>query len=465
MADILVVDDDNALCEMLVEHLKRSGHSADGATTLTAGLEKSQSGNFDVIFLDVQMPDGNGLDYIPRFKAVSSGPEVIIITGKGDADGAIQAISSGAWSYIGKPHVVKDLVLHLTRALQYREEKKRIQVVPIALKRDNIIGSSPQITACLDQIAQAASCDASVLITGETGTGKEIFAQAVHENSSRAKGNFVVVDCASLPENLIESTLFGHAKGAFTGADVAREGLIKHADGGTLFLDEVGELPLALQKRFLRVLQEHSYRPVGESKEITSNFRVIAATNRNLDESIHSGAFRNDLLFRLQAIWIKLPPLRDRIKDIRDLTTFYVEKLCNRYGLEVKGISPDFVGALCLHDWPGNVRELFQTLENVIAYAIQHQTLFAKHLPEYLRILQAQSGIKSASPDLTSLPGKKEGSVFPEWKVYKNNFEEKYVQQLMLHANGKMKSACEISGLSRTRLYQLVKKYDPGRLT
>ncbi len=466
MAEILVVDDDKVLGEMLVEHIERSGHSANGEITLTGGLHKAESGEYDVVFLDVQMPDGNGLDYISKFKAVPSRPEVIIITGKGDPDGAVQAISNGAWSYIKKPHVIRDLMLHLMRVLQYRAEKERIKVVPIALKRENIIGSSPQITECLNKVAQAASCDASTLITGTTGTGKEIFAHAIHENSNRNKGNFVIVDCASLPENLIESTLFGHAKGAFTGADKAREGLIKHADGGTLFLDEVGELPIGLQKRFLRVLQEHIYRPVGELKEVKSNFRVIAATNRNLDEGIIAGTFRNDLLFRLQGIKIELPPLKERIKDIRELTIFYIEKLCNRYGLEVKGVAPDFIGALCLYDWPGNVRELFQTLENVIAYAIQHQTLFSKHIHEHLRILQAQSGINQLSPDFTKLSHETiDASACPPWKEYKSDFEEKYVQKLMLHANGKIKNACQISGLSRTRLYQLLKKYDPARIS
>jgi len=292
MADVLVVDDDQVLCGMLTEHLRRSGHRAQGAVTLTDGLHQAREHAYDVIFLDVQMPDGNGLDFLPGFKAVSSAPEVIIITGKGDPDGAQQAISSGAWSYIEKPNVVRELLLHLTRALEYRVEKQRIRPVPVALKRGSIIGSSPLLLACLDQVARAAACDTSVLLTGETGTGKEIFARAIHDNSQRAAGNFVVVDCAALPETLIESTLFGHARGAFTGADKARDGLIKHADGGTLFLDEIGELPVALQKAFLRVLQEHQYRPVGDTREIKSDFRVVAATNRNLEEGVNSGIFR-----------------------------------------------------------------------------------------------------------------------------------------------------------------------------
>ncbi|MDD3619544.1 MAG: sigma-54 dependent transcriptional regulator [Desulfobulbaceae bacterium] len=458
-AHILVVDDDQQLCGMLVEHLRRSGYEAVGVNTLRDGIKLARSHVCDVIFLDVQMPDGNGLDHLSRFKNVPSAPEVIIITGKGDPNGAQQAISSGAWSYIEKPHVVRDLLLHLTRALQYREEKKRIKTVPVALKRDNIIGSSPQIKVCLDQTAKAAGCDASVLITGETGTGKEIFARAIHENSHRAGGRFVVVDCATMPENLIESTLFGYTKGAFTGADLSRDGLIKHADGGTLFLDEIGELPLSMQKAFLRVLQEHSYRPVGGTTEMKSNFRVIAATNRDLTERVQNGNFRSDLFFRLQGIRIELPPLRERIEDIKELTIHYVEQLCGRYGLQSKGIAPDFIGALSTYHWPGNVRELFQVLEHVLAQAADHPTLFARHLPDHLRVLQAQAGIQASPGGGPAAPAPQAGNTFLPWREYKRHLEKSYIRDLLLHAGGNVTKACRTSGLSRTRLYQLMKKY------
>ena len=461
MADVLVVDDDQVLCGMLTEHLRRSGHLAGGAVTLTDGLRQAREHAYDVVFLDVQMPDGCGLDFLPGFKAVPSAPEVIIITGKGDPDGAQQAIASGAWSYIEKPHVVRELLLHLTRALEYRAEKQRIRPVPVALKRSGIIGGSPLLLACLDQVARAAACDTSVLLTGETGTGKEIFARAIHDNSQRAAGNFVVVDCAALPETLIESTLFGHARGAFTGADKARDGLIKHADGGTLFLDEIGELPVALQKAFLRVLQEHQYRPVGDTREIKSDFRVVAATNRNLEEGVSSGIFRSDLLFRLQGIWIQLPPLRDRQGDIKELTTYYLEKLCLRHGIETKGIAPDFTSALATYSWPGNVRELFQVLEQVFANAINHHTLFACHLPEHLRVLQAQAAIRTSSAGLlTPCPNRSDNEVPPPWSKYKSAAEEAYLRRLMDHTRGRITDACRISGLSRTRLYQLLKKHE-----
>ena len=457
---VLVVDDDQALCGMLVEHLRRADFLSEGANTLARGLQLAGRNGYDVVFLDVQMPDGNGLDFLPQFKAVISSPEVIIITGKGDPNGAQQAISSGAWSYIEKPNVIRDLMLHLTRALQYREEKKRIKTVPVLLKRDNIIGSSRKITSCLDQIAAAAAGDASVLITGETGTGKEIFAQAIHDNSPRAAGNFVVVDCAALPGTLIESTLFGHVRGAFTGADQAKEGLVRHADGGTLFLDEVGELPLSLQKAFLRVLQEHRYRPVGGTSEIRSNFRVVAATNRDLEAEVRNGEFRNDLLFRLQGITIHLPPLRERMGDIRELTAYYTEKLWQRYSLPGKGIAPDFISALATYHWPGNVRELFQVLERACAYAGDHPTLFVRHLPEQIRILEAQAGISTEDNDTFPLPAAIDNDDFPDWRNYKDTIEKEYLRRLLDHSGGVITVASRVSGLSRTRLYQMIKKFE-----
>ena len=292
MADILILDDDKSLCSMLCEEMSRKGHLPEPHYTLASGIEAAQRKNFDVVLLDVELPDGDGLEYIPRFKRCGSDPEIIIITGQGEADGAERAIISGAWSYIEKPHVIRELDLHLTRALQFRDEKKKITRVPVSLKREKIIGSSDEINRCLDQVARAAASDVSVLINGATGTGKELFAKAIHENSARSGENFVIVDCAALPETLIESTLFGHVKGAFTGADKSQEGLVKHAHRGTLFLDEVGELPLSIQKTFLRLLQEHEYRPVGSSRHQSSDFRLVAATNRDLNSMVKEGNFQ-----------------------------------------------------------------------------------------------------------------------------------------------------------------------------
>ncbi len=454
MADILIIDDDQTLAKMLVGQMMSVGHEAEAANTLTEGLEKISRSSFDVILLDVQLPDGNGLEYLGRFKNAASSPEVIIITGQGEADGAEKAVISGAWSYIEKPHVIRELPLQLTRALQYRQEKMKVNEVPIALKRKKIIGSSPVINKCLDQVARAASCDVAVLITGATGTGKELFAKAIHENSSRSQKNFVVVDCAALPETLIESTLFGHVKGAFTGAEKRQDGLVKHADGGTLFLDEVGELPLSIQKTFLRLLQEHEYRPVGSSRHQYSDFRLVAATNRNLDECVAQNLFREDLLFRLQATTIELPPLVERRDDIRELATHFITTLCERYGLETKGVAPDFIEALMGYKWPGNVRELYQTMEQVFTASFLGPTCFSIHLPEKFRVHQARAGFEPQE-QVEKIP-----LTLPSWREYKDLCEKSYVQKLKLVAEDNVSKGCRISGLSRTRLYQLLQKYD-----
>ncbi len=459
MAKIFIIDDDITLQEMLTTHLQRSGHHTDCAATLAEGMRQVAAGNYDVIFLDVQLPDGNGLDSMAELKTAASSPEVIIITGKGDVDGAEKAITSGAWAYIEKPNVIRELLLHLTRALQYRREKHRKITIPMVLRRDHIVGSSSLLTTCLDHVAQAASSDASVLITGETGTGKELFAKAINENSRRAAGNFITVDCAALPETLIESTLFGHEKGAFTGAESSREGLVQLADSGTLFLDEIGELPLQIQKKFLRLLQEHVFRPVGSTQEKRSDFRVIAATNVDIHSCVARGSFRKDLLYRLNAFSCSPPPLRKRKEDIKALVRYFLAQICDRSNIQCKGIDPDFIAHLMSYDWPGNIRELQQTLEQVVACAVGVPTLFANHLPEHFRINHAKSRMKPAGSPAAFIPMASVAPVPLSWQEHKQNCEQQYIKNLMQHTEGNITLACSISKLSRTRLYQLREKY------
>lgn len=458
MAKILVIDDDRLLTAMLVEQLAVDGHEAAAAHSLQEGLALLHRLPVEVVLLDVQLPDGNGLEHIPAIASCPGCPEVIIITGQGEADGAEKAVLSGAWSYIEKPFVIRELPLHLTRVLQYRREKLKVSTVPVALKRERIVGNSPAIRRCLDQVARAAASDVSVLVHGATGTGKELFARAIHDNSARAGRNFVVVDCAALPETLIESTLFGHVKGAFTSADCAQDGLVKHAHCGTLFLDEVGELPLAIQKTFLRLLQEHEYRPVGATSHQYSDFRVVAATNRNLEECVARGAFREDLLFRLQAYVIDLPELRARKEDIPELVLHCIARLCQRYGMEIKGVAGDFIEALTAGDWPGNVRELYQTIEQVFTNPLLGPTCFAIHLPQKFRVQQARAQVRGGGGTAAAVSGP--GSVaLPDWAAYKNSCELEYLRRLKVAANGKVTEAARLSGISRTRLYQLLLKH------
>lgn len=459
MANILIVDDDEILSSMLKRRLTSGGHEAICTHTLASGMNVACEGMFDVVFLDVKLPDGNGLEQLPYFSNVDSKPEVIIITGAGDRSGAELAIKSGAWSYLEKPHVIRDLLLPLTRALEFREQKQSTSTVKVVLKRKQIIGESPALIACLDQLANAATGESSVLITGETGTGKELFARAVHENSNRSGQPFIVVDCASLPETLIESTLFGHTKGAYTGAEKAEEGLIKLADGGTLFLDEIGELPFDLQKRFLRVIQEGKYRPVGSLTEVSSNFRVVAATNRNLEKMSQIGAFRDDLMFRLRSFHIHLPPLRERTEDIPPLAQHIISQLCDRLQIDYKSLTAEFIAHIKAYSWPGNVRELYQLLEEVCTRAHLHHTLFAYHLPDHMRINLAHSRLKNTFGDSTERQYRQNSTSKPlQWKEHKVVSEKEYLIHLMAYSSENIQEACEVSGISRARIYQLLKR-------
>ncbi len=389
MAEVLIIDDDRQMCKLLASRIRFIGHNAVQASTLSEGLAHAETGAFDVVFLDVYMPDGNGLESVPALRKTPSRPEIIIITGRGDRDGAETAISSGAWDYVQKGDSLQDMILPLSRALQYREEKAG-QKPPVLLKRDGIIGDSAVIQDCFQRLSHIAASEASVHITGETGTGKEVFARAVHDNSPRSGNSFVVVDCASIPDHLVESILFGNTKGAFTGAHQSREGLLKQADGGTLFLDEVGELPLAIQKSFLRALQERRFRPVGAPGEVSSDFRLISATNCKLEEMVENGQFRKDLLYRLRSQEIELPPLRKRQGDIRLLTLHHLHLLGEKQGVGTKGVSEDFWQALEVYDWPGNIRELINVLEGALLSAADAPTIFARHLPTQIRVSAAR---------------------------------------------------------------------------
>jgi two-component system, NtrC family, response regulator len=468
MARILIIDDEETMCQSLSLVAKRSGHEAACAETIAAGLDKATAETFDVIFLDVRMPDGNGLDLLPRLAQAPSRPEIIIMTGFGDARGAELAINSGAWDYIEKGSSVKDITLSLARALEYRKQKTAMgsKSSVVALKRENIVGNSPKLNACLDLVASAAGSEASVLILGETGSGKELFARALHQNSKRADQPFVVADCASLPENLVESLLFGHEKGAFTGAERARDGLFSEANRGTLFLDEVGELPLATQKAFLRVLQEHRFRPVGSNREIESDFRLVAATNRNLEQMVQSGQFRSDLLFRISSFVIELPPLRERKEDIKELARYYMDRFCERYGLSPKGSCPDFMETLLAYTWPGNIREFINTIERTVVAAREAPVLFAQHLPTPIRIQVAQSGVSQHKPEQVQRVLLSPGEL-PKLNEFRENVytqaEKQYLTDLMTLANKDIPEACRLSGLSQSRLYALLKEHELPR--
>ncbi|UJX42460.1 sigma-54 dependent transcriptional regulator [Desulfovibrio sp. JY] len=462
MAHILLIDDDAILKETIGALMRRLGHAFTWAGSLDEGRRALVHGRFDVVLLDLRLPDGYGLDMMAELRGAPGTPEIIIVTGQEDPEGAALAIKSGAWDYIQKPLTPNRVTLPLTRALEYRAQKaaRRPRAV---LKREAIIGVGPAMEACLDMVAQAADSDASVLVTGETGTGKELFARAIHANSQRGNNNFVVVDCAALPETLVESVLFGHVKGAFTGADRDRDGLFKLADGGTLFLDEIGELSLGIQKTFLRVLQDGRFRPVGSKNELQSDFRLLAATNRDLGVMAAGGVFREDLLYRLRTIIITLPPLRNRVEDVKPLAIHYMNRLCERYRLPTKGFAEEFFQALAAYSWPGNVRELCSTMERVL---LQHRTepvLYPKHLPDEIRI-QVLNARGPAEPTGPPHPEEPHLAAVPPWKEYRRQAldaaEQSYLQELLTAAGGNVARASRLSGLSPSRLYDLFRKYN-----
>jgi two-component system NtrC family response regulator len=334
----------------------------------------------------------------------------------------------------------------------------------VNLIREGIVGSSQALNVCLDLVAQASGSDANVLISGETGTGKELFALAIHKNSRRAGKNFVVVDCPALPETLVESILFGHEKGAYTGADKARDGLVLQADEGTLFLDEVAELPFPVQNSFLRVLQERRFRPIGRQQEVQSNFRLIAATNRNLEGMVKQGEFREDLLFRLKAFSLEVPPLRAHREDIKELVHYYVTKLCENYGIAEKNVSSEVFDVLLQYNWPGNVRELVHTLERAISAAPGDPVLFQKHFPTTIRVAVARASVGGGTTEKESTHATHSPAVaFPKLQKVRESAtaqaEQQYLEDLLALTQGDIQRACRVSGVSRSRLYALMKKY------
>ena len=463
MANILIVDDDKIICDWISNIINQLGHKPVCAHTIKDGLKKVQAAPFEIVFLDVRLPDGNGLDAMPMIRASRNSPEIIVITGLGDPDEAERALQYQAWDYIEKPARLEMLKLPIIRALEYRAEK-RSGTVAMVLKRKGIIGNSAKINSCLELLAQSAGSNVNVLISGETGTGKELFAKAIHFNSPRAKKNFVIVDCTALPETLIQSVLFGHVRGAFTGADRNQEGLIKQADGGTLFLDEIGELPLSIQVSFLRVIQEHRFRPVGGHQEIASDFRLVAATNRNLEQMVQQGRFREDLFFRLRAIVIDLPPLREILDDVEELTLFYMNALCERFEIEPKKFSPEFWSVVNGYQWPGNVRELVHALEKALLSAKEEPMLFPKHLPTYIRIQVARNSFhKSPACPEVPKPERRDSlgpvSLKEARKTAVFGAEQKYIHDLISSVGGNANKAFPISGLSRSRFYTLLRKY------
>jgi two-component system NtrC family response regulator len=462
MAKVLILDDDPSFSVFLARALTKKGHDARVIHQLAVLKEGLREFAPDVLLLDVHLPDGYGLDAISLIEEATDSPQIIVITGNPDDDAAKQALLLGVWDYISKSDPLSRIILAVERAMTFRSEKMTA-TAQSALRTSGIVGNSPKIKRCLVEAAHAAQSDAPVLLTGETGTGKELIARAIHNSSARRDKGFIVVDCTAIPSQLAESILFGHIKGAFTGADSDHEGLIQLANGGTLFLDEVGEMGEDIQKRFLRVIQEKTFRPVGDVEERTCDFRIIAATNRDLDRLVAEGAFRLDLLHRIRSMSIHLPPLRERTEDIVPLADYHLHKVCYANKCSKKAFSPDFCEELAAYEWPGNVRELMQTVEASLSRAEGFSKLFAIHLPERVRarhFAQEEAGQRDAG----EVAAAKE--ILPFSSYRKNalrSVEREYIIELMQRTKGDMELASGLSGLGRARLYGLLKEHGVSR--
>ena len=464
MGNVLIIDDDQTIRDALSRVVTRLGHTPSLAATLSDGLRQAGDGGVDVVFLDVRMPDGNGLDVIADIRRGPSNPEVIVITGWGDPDGAERAMRQGAWDYIEKPPSVKTMTVPLASAMEHRRRDRAAGRLTGPFAFSGIVGGNPKRELCIEQAAKAAASEVNVLLTGATGAGKELFARAIHDNSPRRDGAFVVVDCAALPASIVESVLFGSEKGAYTGADRRREGLLLRAHGGTLFLDEVAEMPLLVQKAFLRVLQERRVRPVGGLEEAPCHFRLVAATNQDLEAMAREGLFREDLLFRLQGVGIELPPLAGHPKDILDFAVHFAAEAAASLGRAPRVFSEDFSRALLAYPWPGNLRELKNTMEGALALAAGDEVLLPVHLPLHIRVCAARNRVtgRFAGPyeaEASSLSPLHSFAALPRFREYRDEREAEYLRALVARFPGDIGRMLDVSGLSRSRLYALFKKY------
>lgn len=464
----LIVDDDDIFCTQLGLYIKRLGHQCDISGTLKDGLARARTDHYDMIFLDVLLPDASGLEGIGEFKQMASLPEVIVITGQGDPQGPEIALKNGAWDYLEKPPAFARIKLLIARALQFRKKKFQFREKK-PLNLDAIVGNSKKFRECLELVALAAGSEGNVFVTGETGTGKELIAKAIHLNSARSHSNFIPVDCTNIPSSLAENILFGHMKGTYTGASRDDEGLIYQADKGTLFLDEIGDLDKPVQKMLLRVIQEKKFRPLGAKKEISCDLRVISASNKDLKGLVEKNEFRKDLYFRLVAFHISLPALRERLDDLELLVTHYIREICRELDIKPKAVSSDFIETLQGYAWPGNVRELINVMRLTIANAFDDAKLYPHYLPTDFRISIIKRRIEhkvapirlGATLRLELADMSRDG--FPTFRQARHLtsvlMEKEYLEQLARLSAGKIEKACRLSGIARARLYQLLKKH------
>jgi two-component system response regulator HydG len=449
---ILVLDDDPDSCELLSELLKTDAAEVQATTSVREALDRVEQDDFDVVLTDLGMSEMDGLEVCRRMAAARATLPVIVVTGQSSLDAAIGAMRAGAYDFITKPIDPKLLAISVARALQHKRvhaELKRLrEAVRSPEVEHGIIGSSRAMQRVHEIITRIAGSDAAVIVQGETGVGKELIARKIHETSRFRDGPFVAVNCAAIPATLLESELFGHARGAFTDAKSERTGLFVRANGGTIVLDEIGELPLEIQPKLLRALQEHTVRPVGSNAEIPFEARIITATNRDLEEEVEEKRFRADLYYRINVVKVVVPALRERDGDVLELAQHFLHSQAERNGRPTIGLSPEVAKKLIDYKWPGNVRELENCIARSVAFA-RYEQVTVDDLPERIRSYDSDRFVVSANDELEV--------------VTLVELERRYVQRVLKLFNGNKSRTASALGIDRRTLYRKADKWDGER--
>ncbi|MDE3156077.1 MAG: sigma-54-dependent Fis family transcriptional regulator [Acidobacteriota bacterium] len=443
---VLAIDDEASMTEWLQILLEHAGYEVKTAQLGTRGEELFRTWRPDAVVTDLMLPDVDGIELVRRFAGANPDAEIVVISGQGSISRAVDAVKAGASYYVEKPVEADSLLALLEKAIAHRD----LQVENLELKRQlqdryrftNIVGKSRKMQEVFELVESVAASDANILIQGENGTGKELIANAIHYNSHRSKGPFIKINCAAIPKDLIESELFGYRKGAFTGAITDKEGLFEMAEGGSLLLDEIGEMPPYLQTKLLRVLQEREYRPIGSDRIVHVDFRLICATNVDIEAALKDGRVREDLYFRINTITLRVPPLRERTEDIPLLCDHFLEKFRERYQKTVKTLAPSVYHLLIRNRWPGNVRELENAIERAVLVCKGNE-ITVNDLPESIR----QEGGPSAE------------FVIPPHRTLAE-IEKMAILQTLQRTNWNKQEAAQILGLYRPTLYSKMKKHE-----
>lgn len=449
---ILVIDDEESMCNFMEIMLSKEGYSVETTVSAKNAINLLKDDNFDLVIADLNMPEMTGIEVLKEIRAFKKEQDLIVVTAYASVDTAIEAMKQGAVDYITKPFKVDEIKLVIEKSIN----RKKLQNENLNLKKqlqgdnsfDNFIGNSEIIVKLKKLVRRVSSTDSTVLVLGESGTGKDLISKAIHHHSPRCSGPFISINCAALPENLLESELFGYKKGAFTGAIKDKDGLFKVADGGTFFLDEVGNTSLAIQVKLLKVLEEKKITPLGETKPISVDVRLIAATNSDLDEEVKSGRFRADLFYRLNVIPIDIPALRERTEDIEILALHFIKKYCQKINIPEKELSQEALEVLKKYQWPGNVRELENTLERAVLLN-RTDKLELSDFPEKLCAKQQIVTISEANPINPTL----------------ESIEKAYIHFVMAQTGGKKTKAAKILGIDTSTLYRKIERYDLKDLT